>query len=250
MLSPTHEWHSAPPELFLGNDEVHIWYTSLDTLATQQTQFWLMLSEDERTRAQRFRFEIHRQRFIVGRGILRTLLGRYSHTPPESIAFSYSANGKPFLMPSDSTLGIEFNASHSHELALFACTREQAIGVDIEYMRAFPDTQAIVNNFFSHQEQQAFSALPASKQTASFFAAWTRKEAYLKACGDGLSLPLSQFEVSMEPEQEARILAIGGSREKAAFWFLQEIVVPTPDYKAALVLKGRKPSEIRYWLYK
>ncbi len=249
MLSPTPEWHIAPPELFLVNDEVHIWCASLDALATQYMQFWQMLSEDEQTRAQRFRFEIHRQRFVVGRGILRMLLSRYLHITPELIAFSYLANGKPFFMPLESEQTIEFNVSHSHELALFAFTREQAIGVDIEYMDAFPDTQAIVNSFFSSQEQKAFFALPTSKQTAAFFAAWTRKEAYLKACGDGLSLPLSQFEVSMEPEQEARILAIGGKRDEAKHWFLQDIALSISDYKGAVVLQGRKPSRIRYWLY-
>ncbi len=226
-----------------------MWCASLNALGTRQTQFWKMLSEDEQTRAQRFRFEIHRQRFIVGRGILRMLLSCYLHIAPELLAFSYTANGKPFLVPPEFAQDIEFNVSHSHELALFAFTYGQAIGVDIEHMRVFPDTQAIVNSFFSTQEQEAFSALPTSKQTAAFFSAWTRKEAYLKACGDGLSLPLSQFEVSLEPEKEARILAIGGNRDEANNWFLQDIALPTPDYRGAVVLKSSKPSRIRYWLY-
>ena len=249
MLLPTHEWHIAPSELFLKDDEVHVWCTSLDALGARQTQFWKMLSQDEQVRAQRFHFEIHRQRFIIGRGILRMVLSRYLHIAPESIAFSYAANGKPFLIPSEFTQDIEFNVSHSHELALFAFTRKQAIGIDIEYMRAFPDAQAIVNSFFSTQEQEAFSALPMSKQTAAFFATWTRKEAYLKACGDGLSLPLSQFEVSLEPEKEARILAIGGNRDEAARWFLQDILLPDSDYRGAVVLQGTQPCRVRYWLY-
>lgn len=247
MSFPDNQWHIAPQGLFLADKEVHVWCASLDSLATPKA--WQLLSEDEEARAQRFRLELHRQRFVVGRSILRVLLGRYLHTAPESIAFSYAPNGKPFLVPQNSVQSVEFNVSHSQEMALYAFVRRQAIGVDIEYVRAFPDMHTIVNRFFSLQEQKLFHSLPASRQTAAFFAAWTRKEAYLKACGEGLSLPLSQFEVSLEPDETAQVLAIDGNRDEAAQWFLQDILPPISGYRAAVVLRGNRPNRVSYWLY-
>ncbi len=226
-----------------------MWCATLTQPPTIQAQLEKLLSSDERNRARRFRFEDGRRHFIAGRGLLRVLLGRYLHGAPECIQFAYTTNGKPFLASQQHTQDIQFNVSHSHTLILYAFVQHHAVGVDIEYMHAFPDADAIVDRFFSVQEQRVFHALPAEQQLVAFFAGWTRKEAYLKACGDGLMVPLSQFEVSLAPEEAAHILAIEGDVSKAAAWFLHDLAVPDTMYKAAIVLKGNKQWQIKQWLY-
>ncbi len=243
------QWKVPPQEPFLANNEVHVWCATLDQPLARQTQLEKILSSDEYSRAKRFRFEDGRRHFIAGRALLRVLLGRYLHSAPERIQFAYTTNGKPFLVLQGHTQGIEFNVSHSHTLALYAFVQHHAVGVDIEYMHTLPDADAIVDHFFSVQEQRVFHALPTEQQLAAFFAGWTRKEAYLKACGDGLMVPLSQFEVSLAPEEAARILAIEGDVSKADGWFLHDLAIPDAMYKAAVVLKGNKQWQIKYWLY-
>ncbi len=240
-------WVRPPNVPLLANGEAHIWCASLDQFAALQAQFWSVLSPEEQARAKQFRFEEGRRRFVVGRGVLRVLLGGYQHCAPEQLQFDYGTNGKPFLAHPQQE--IQFNASHSRELALFAFTTYHAVGVDIEYMRAFPDAASIIDHFFSAQEQSHFRSLPPDKQTEAFFAGWTRKEAYLKACGDGLSYPLSQFEVSMAPDEPARIISIGGEKQKVKEWFLQDIASPLADYKAALAIHGKQQWTIKQWLW-
>jgi len=248
-MALNNQWNAPPQELLLANDEVHVWCATLNQPPTIQAQFEKILSSDERSRANRFRFEDGRRHFIAGRGFLRMLLGRYLHTAPEHIRFAYTTNGKPFLASQEHTQDIHFNISHSHILALYAFVQHREIGVDIEYMRAFSDADAIVDRFFSGQEQRVFHALPVEKQAEAFYAGWTRKEAYLKASGDGLTVPLSQFEVSLAPDEAARILAIEGDVHKATEWFLHDIAVPDTTYKAAIILRSNRQWQIKYWLY-
>lgn len=158
--------------------------------------FLRMLDEDERVRASRFRFEKHRQNFVVGRGVLRLLLSRYLGMPPEDVRFTYGAQGKPALEGEHSADSLRFNASHSGELAVYAFVRECEVGVDVEFIKTDFETEEIAERFFSAPEIRALRALPAAEKPAAFFRFWTRKEAYIKAIGSGLSHPLDQFDVT------------------------------------------------------
>jgi len=195
------------------------------------------LNEDERLRAERFHFERDRKRFIVGRGVLRTILGRYLHIEPNRVRFSYDLNGKPCLAktPGDNTL--RFNLAHSNELALYAFTRGREIGIDIEYLRTMLDAGQISERFFSPQVNVNLQALPASHRKTAFFNCWTRKEAYLKALGVGLSHALDQFEVSLVPAEPAHLVDVEIDCDDASRWTLKALI-PAPGYVAALAVEG------------
>lgn len=197
------------------------------------------LTPDERLRVERFHFERDRQRFIVGRGILRMILGQYLGLEPGRLQFCYGPHGKPALAGTftGQTGRLCFNLAHSQNLALYAVTCEREIGVDIEYIRAISEADQITARFFSAQESAVWLSLPPDQRQAAFFNCWTRKEAYIKALGDGLAQPLAGFDVSLAPGEAAGLLSIGGDRQAAAPWSIQTLA-PAPGYAAALAVKG------------
>ncbi len=239
------QWSSPPDKLLLPAGEVHIWRASLEQPVSLRTNLWQILSLDEQERARRFRFEWRQNAFIVGRGLLRAILGQYLDLAPQHLRFIYGENGKPSIEQSELARDIQFNVSHSHELALYAFVQHYAVGIDIEYISTLPELTAIVDSFFSVQEKKNFRALSQDEQTKAFFAAWTRKEAYLKACSNGLAMPLSQFEVSFALQDVPRIVAIAGNTDAANAWFLHDILLP--DYKAALVINSKQQWRVRQW---
>src|SRR5689334_19989736 len=188
-------WSAPPPALTLSNGEVHVWRAPLEQPDALQEMFLRSLAEDERARASRFHFEKHRRRFVVARGYLRTLLARYLDVQPDEVRFAYGHYGKPSV---DHAHGLRFNMSHSHEVAVYAFVQEQEIGVDVEYIKTDFATEDIARKFFSKQEADALMSLPKDEQGRAFFRCWTRKEAYIKAIGSGLSHPLNEFDVSLE----------------------------------------------------
>ena len=193
------------------------------------------LSADERVRAERFYFEHDRKRFIIGRGLLRTILSRYLDIEPLRLQFCYQSHGKPVL--ADFGAGkLHFNLSHSQGLVLYAVTGEQGIGIDIEYVRPLPEADQIVKRFFSARESAVFKALPTAQKPQAFFNCWTRKEAYLKAIGDGLACPLDRVEVSLTPGEPPRLLSIAGT--PLDHWTLQELT-PACSYVGALAVRGQ-----------
>ena len=196
------------------------------------------LSADERVRAERFYFERDRKRFIVGRGLLRTILGRYLDIKPSRLQFCYQSHGKPVLAEFGAGK-LHFNLSHSQGLALYAVTREQEIGIDIEHVRHIPEADEIVKRFFSARENAVFKALPANQKPQAFFNCWTRKEAYLKAIGDGLACPLDRVEVSLTPGEPARLSSIADP--SLDHWTLQELT-PACSYVGALAVQGQNWS--------
>jgi 4'-phosphopantetheinyl transferase len=155
-----------------------------------------MLSHDEIARAERFHFERDRRRFVVGRGLLRAILGRYMGIESERLRFRYGEYGKPYLAEEYGGKALQFNVAHSQDMALYAIARDREVGVDIEYIRPFPNLMQIAEQFFSARENIALQAVPEHLKDEAFFTCWTRKEAYIKARGDGLSLPLDRFDVS------------------------------------------------------
>jgi 4'-phosphopantetheinyl transferase len=188
-------------------------------------------------RAARFHFVRDRRRFIVGRGLLRTLLGRYLRLAPAALRFAYTPLGKPFLIADDAPEPLCFNLSHSNELALFAFSRNRAVGVDIEHVRPVDDYEQIAARFFAPAECAQLRTLPDGQRARAFFSCWTRKEAYIKAHGVGLSLPLERFTVSIAPDEPAGLLATLDDPAEAARWSL--LALPAgPDYEAALAVAG------------
>lgn len=228
------EWKVLQERITLLPQEVHVWRVELDRNAEEIRQFRAMLSEDERKRADRFYFERDRHRFIVGRGRLRSLLAKYLQVAPEEIEFRYSAKGKPMLANVDR--GLHFNLSHSGGLALYAIA-SQPVGIDLEQIRDLSDAEQLAKRFFTPAEAEAIATLPMAQKQAAFLNGWTRKEAYLKATGDGLA-GLDEVEVSLIPGMPAKLLRIQGNSELASRWFIGELH-PHPDYVAAVAIAGQ-----------
>jgi 4'-phosphopantetheinyl transferase len=238
MTSPDFVWRLPPSRLVLSSSDVHVWCAFIDQVAPNLSRLGQTLSADERARAERFHFERDRNRFIASQGILRLILGRYANVEPARIRFSHGLHGKPTLAASCGEGGLGFNSSHSRGLLLYAVTRDREIGVDVEYIRPLPDLQQIAAQFFSAGENAALRMLPADQRLKAFFDCWTRKEAYLKATGEGLSQPLDQFEVSLSPEEPARLIRVERDPQEAARWSLQALA-PAPGYAAALAVEGQ-----------
>jgi 4'-phosphopantetheinyl transferase len=195
------------------------------------------LSYDEMVRAEHFRFERDRRRFIVGRGVLREILGCYLGFDPQQVRFRYDSRGKPYLVERLDKYGLRFNLAHSHKLALYAFTCGREIGVDLEYIRPMPDAEQIAARFFSTFEYTALRMLPENRKMEAFFNCWTRKEAYIKAIGDGPARHLDQFEVSLILGEPAQLLSVEGDPEEAARWSLKALA-PGTGYVAAVAVEG------------
>ena len=238
------EWRAPGGELSLGLEEAHVWRLSL-TLLDRVQQMEQLLDEEERIRAGRFRFERDRRRYTLTRGMLRTLLGRYLNCDPVALRISYSARGKPFVDAPQNSLNVRFNVSHAGDLALLAFCREREIGVDIESRKRLKDWQSIAERIFSSSEKRELGSLPASLRTAAFYNGWTRKEAYLKATGEGLVDRLNEIEVAVSPLAPASLRAIHGDTESASKWWLCALE-PAEDYAAALVIQEKK-ARVRLW---
>lgn len=234
-----------------GAGEVEVWTVPLDPPEAEVAALAALLAPDEAARAARFRFERHRRRFTVGRGALRTLLGGYLGVPAREVAFGYGAKGKPYLAERPGgpplPLALHFNLSNSDELALVALCREAEVGADLERLRPMPDGLDIAERFFSAAERQALAAQPPEERDRAFFRCWTRKEAYLKAVGDGITAPLDAFDVTLGPGEPPRMLSIDGDPARAAAWALVH-VEPAAGYLGALALPARPEGwRLRGW---
>lgn len=220
----------------LGSD-VHIWKAGLDRPAVQVERYWEILSADERKRANKFHSEIHRSRFIVGRATLRILLGCYLSIQPQLMAFDYGPSGKPALLTEHNPDRITFNLTHSNDLALYTFTKGRDIGIDVEFIHPFAEMDEIAAKSFSKREYQLWSELPDDEKTMSFFLCWTRKEAFIKAVGDGLQFPLDKFEVTLSPGRSPRLIQVETNPDAAGHWFYADLPV-IPGYASALISEG------------
>lgn len=226
------------PRIELAEDEVQLWRVDLEAIRGHESDWQEVLSPDERSRAARFHFAADRQRFVASRAWLRTILAALLVTEPSELNFSYSTNQKPSLGVAHAGSGITFNVSHSGGIALYAFARRREIGVDVEQIRRDFDVESIAQRFFSACEQKHLAALPESEKVEAFFRCWTRKEAYIKATGEGLSLPLSQFDVSLEALETNALLATRPDSAEAERWSIRE-VSGGAGYSAALCVRGR-----------
>jgi len=238
ITSTAPPWSFPPAPLILGSNEVHVWRASLNEPPPQIDSFLHTLGADERTRAERFHFQRDREHFIIAHGILRAILGLYLNRAPESLSFCYSSHGKPAVASESGGNVLRFNMSHSHGVALYAITRGREVGIDVEFIRCDLEAEQIAERFFSRREIATLRALPLKLRKYAFFLCWTRKEAYIKARGEGLSRPLDQFEVSLIPGEPAALLSTQPDPGEALLWSLQDLTLGC-GYVAALAAQGR-----------
>lgn len=215
---------------------MHVWRARLDCPADRLADFEGLLRDDERERARRFRFDVHRNRYLARRGLLRQLLSRCLQIPPADIEFEYAKHGKPFLASRHGS-DISFNLSHSRDLALFVLTRGVEVGIDVEYIQPDFSDLAIPERFFTPREAAMLRAVPEARQPETFFELWVRKEAYVKARRLGLSLPLDSFEVPLGDGEPVELLHGEQDGGPAARWTMRALR-PALGYTGALAQQG------------
>ena len=220
----------------LNTPVVDIVGVRLDPPSEVSAALWDLLSRDEQERAAKFHFAEHRQHYIVARASLRRLLAERLHIAPQAVEFVETEYGKPRLAPVHRSANVEFNLSHSGVLALYAFTSGRAVGVDVELIREVPDTDDLAERFFSPMEVASLRALPLDRRSLAFLACWTRKEAFIKALGLGLSCPLDAFDVTIDPDAPARIIRIEERIDGVANWAMQALT-PYPGYIAAVAYR-------------
>jgi 4'-phosphopantetheinyl transferase len=214
---------------------VDLWSASLEPPAPLRAHLEGCLSLDERERAARFVFPRDRNRFVAGRAFLRLLLAQYLATDPASLRFRYGPHGKPAL--ADDRSGVAFNLAHSNSLAVCALARGGELGVDVERVRPIPDADGVARSFFSPRESAELASVPEPERHRAFFDGWTRKEAFLKALGDGLARPLDSFDVTLKPGDPPRLLRTVGDPEEAGRFSLHSLE-PEAGYVAAIAVRG------------
>jgi len=239
------QWLAAPETLSIDEGVVHVWRAPLDPPEMTVARLAETLSEDERQRANRFVFERDRRRFTVARGVLRSLLARYLGSSPDRLRFSYGPFGKPGLAEGSGTGPLCFNASHSGDLALYAVTVGREVGVDVERIRSNFALEQVAERFFSPREVAALRDLAPENRPLGFFNCWTRKEAYIKARGAGLSLPLDRFDVSLAPGEPAALLTTLDDPGEASRWSLRALSLESGTVAALAVTAPL--GELRCW---
>src|ERR1700681_4613781 len=233
ICSPAMEavsWSQPPQELSLPQDELHTWLAWLDVQPLERTRLCSYLSKDEVSRAARFVFPRDRDDFIVARGRLRELLGKYLRCSPNAVHFKTGRYGKPSLL--DDRDPLRFNLSHSHGLALYGFCMGRELGIDTEKIRPGFAGEGIAERYFSPAEQRDLAELPKELRDTAFFRCWTRKEAYIKAHGDGLQIPLDSFDVSLKPGEPARLRSVDSDR-----WSMRSFT-PALEFVAAIIAEG------------
>jgi 4'-phosphopantetheinyl transferase len=231
--------NSALPDQSIDLPErvVHAWTIRLDCPEGELQLFEDILAPDELEIANRFHQKLHRRRYVVSRANLRQLLSCYTALPAERISFGYEHKGKPYLNSGRSGQGPNFNLSYSEDRALVAVARNAIIGVDLERCRDLDDMDSVAESCFAPREMQTLSRLPETQRIEGFYNCWTRKEAFIKALGEGLGYPLKSFVVSLSPEEAPAILNVDGDSAKCAQW---QVFSPTvaASYICAVVVQG------------
>ncbi len=239
-------WRQPGADPILREGDVHIWRASLNQPASQVQSLLQTLTADEQQRAVHYHFERDRRRFIVGRGLLRAILGRYVHAHPSLQRFRSNPYGKLALDIHADQEMLEFNLSHSSDLVLYAISRGRRVGIDLERIRPLSDVESIARRSFSPREYAVLHGLPESVKLEAFFTCWTRKEAYIKARGEGLSLPLDGFDVTLIPGEPAALLNTREDPQEVFHWSLHALPLGY-TYVATLAVEGHSSHLSYLW---
>ncbi len=230
------DWGNSIEIDSLGDNDIDIWYTNSRSLTSIVPELKNLLSNEEKIRIDNFRSRIDQVRRTISRGGLRIILSKYIDKQPSEIEFDMQQYGKPSLHNSDNNqMVLHFNTSHSYDVIMYVVTKIGSIGVDVERIQEFPELDNFVNRFFSTQERNAFTNLRTSQKKSAFFSYWARKESYIKARGNGLSLSLDQFDVSILPDQSTCLLKTRWDESDSTNWLLSDIKFD-PFYAAALTV--------------
>jgi 4'-phosphopantetheinyl transferase len=239
--------NQTPPPLL--DEVVHIWCASLRVSSQRLNDLWYLLLDDEKKKANKFISVQAKEGFIISRGILRLLLSKYLGIAPEKLVLKQGEYGKPYVQPDTEQLSLEFNISHSKDLVLLAFTLRNQIGIDIEYIQKDFSYEEIAPHFFSKQENITLSVLPKEQQREAFFTCWTRKEAFIKAIGEGLSFPLDKFDVDLTTNEENRPLPVYIHNERVTNKvYSLYALYPARDYVAALALDALSHKICKWFL--
>jgi 4'-phosphopantetheinyl transferase len=224
----------TPP---LAPGDVHLWCARLDQQADSLAEFTTTLSPGERERAKRLLHTVDRDRFVLRRGILRAILSLYLDVAPSKVRLAYGRYDKPFLARGSHDRRLSFNLAHRRGIALYAVTSEGGVGVDIEYVELLADLEGLTTTYFSERELDGLRVVPESERLLAFFTGWTRKEAFLKALGEGLTRPPNQVEVYLDSPNTTEVRVIEGPGAKGRFWRV-DTIVPVPGYVGAVAAEG------------
>jgi len=236
-------WQKTPDTLSLSKDHIDVWLCDLKQLSGDINNFYTILSEDERERADKLKVEDKKQQYIITRGALRQRLGLLTDIEPEDFVFKILEHGKPVLANNRQCADITFNVSHSNDLALIAIAQKQTIGIDIEKINHASDHQALMTRFFSKDEQSEFQTVPDANMAKAFCACWTRKEAFIKAVGDGVSYGLDKFDVTVDPDKQTPEINLHKLSEET--WSAVNLPINN-EYMACLV-SNRDSFNVRCW---
>lgn len=231
-------WESAPLVPTPAPNEIHLWSGHIAQWLPSLGELQNTLTADELLRANQFRFANDRAAFVIARGLLRLVLSKYLHLAPQDVCFSYGAQGKPFL---PAFPACQFNVSHSGDLLVLATTQKHAVGIDIEKIRPEFANETLAESYFAAAEVVQLRSLPAAAQPAAFFRCWTRKEAYIKACAAGLSLPLDSFTVSLLPDAPPALLHVKNQPAEISRWSIHHFI-PAPEFIGAAVTTCPNPT--------
>ena len=233
-MSPVknNKWNAAPADFSLNPDQIHIWSIALDIDIKTQIKYWKVLSEEERQRADSFKFLKDKIKYVACRGVLRQLMGKYLGERAKSVSIEYIKNGKPHH-----NSNFEFNVSHSKDMAVIAFTYDTILGIDIEFIHRKIEFDQIAKRFFSSSEAEIVINASQGPIHKYFYNCWTRKEAFIKALGDGLSFPLDQFEVSCTPDDVPKLLSTKWDEKEVEEWSLWAFE-KNEDYVGALAVRG------------
>ncbi len=236
-------WNSPPESLELSSAEAHVWRVRIPTQTDHLDQWRGILSDDERKRAEQFKFDKDRNAYCTTRAVLRELLARYTHQPPESLDFEVNAYGKPELTNACNSQDVQFNVSHSGAYALLAFGKTHPLGVDLERIR--DNVQDITDLLLSSMEKELFNGLTDTQRLASLFHVWTSKEAIIKALGKGFSIPLHDVTVDVDPKHPPTLVGLSAQVGQAADWRLHGLRVDQ-DYSATLAARAAI-GQLRCW---
>lgn len=241
-------WHKPPEFLTLNEQEIHLWRTNL-ALSFKEIQFLKQyLSSDEIIRSDRFKFDLHRHRYIVSRAVLRIILGKYLKLEPSKLKFQYNSKGKPQINPDQNQIQLQFNHSHSEDISLYGITTKYPIGIDIEYRRSIADLEQIAYRFFTPRECQLLAKFPPSEKINIFFQLWTGKEAYLKCTGEGIAGGLDKFEIRFNHNQSIGLSGINDNLSQIYQWFFRSFLTQE-NYQSTVIVNSEKQFRLNYFEY-